>query len=49
MTSLQFLSHLIEFYGMYGVFALVMLEGDLTLLLAGVLAHSGFFDDGLIK
>jgi len=49
MTSLQFLSHLIEFYGMYGVFVLVMLEGDLTLLLAGVLAHSGFFDDGLIK
>jgi hypothetical protein len=31
MTSLQFLSYLIEFYGMYGVFALVMLEGDLTL------------------
>jgi len=49
MTSLQFLSHLIELYGMYGVFALVMLEGDLTLLLAGVLAHSGFFDDGLVK
>jgi len=49
MTSLQFLSHLIEMYGMYGVFVLVMLEGDLTLLLAGVLAHSGFFDDGLIK
>jgi membrane protein DedA with SNARE-associated domain len=49
MTSLQFLSHLIELYGMYGVFVLVMLEGDLTLLLAGVLAHSGFFDDGLIK
>jgi membrane protein DedA with SNARE-associated domain len=36
-------------YGMYGVFALVMIEGDLTLLLAGVLAHTGFFDDGLIK
>jgi membrane protein DedA with SNARE-associated domain len=34
---------------MYGVFVLVMLEGDLTLLLAGVLAHSGFFDDGFIK
>lgn len=49
MTSLQFLSYLIEFYGMYGVFVLVMLEGDLTLLLAGVLAHSGFFDDGFIK
>ena len=49
MTSLQFLSHLIELYGMYGVFVLVMLEGDLTLLLAGVLAHSGFFDDGLLQ
>jgi membrane protein DedA with SNARE-associated domain len=49
MTSLQFLSYLIEYYGMYGVFVLVMLEGDLTLLLAGVLAHTGFFDDGFIK
>src|SRR5882757_2930528 len=49
MTSLQFVSHLIELYGMYGVFVLIMIEGDLTLLVAGVLAHSGFFDDGLIK
>src|SRR5436190_3840714 len=49
MTSLQFVSHLIELYGMYGVFVLVMIEGDLTLLLAGVLAHSGFFDDGILK
>jgi len=49
MTSLQFLSHLIELYGLYGVFVLVMIEGDLTLLLAGVLAHTGFFDDGLLK
>ena len=49
MNSLQFVSHLIESYGMYGVFVLIMIEGDLTLLLAGVLAHSGFFDDGLIK
>src|ERR1044072_6309358 len=49
MTSLQFLSYLIEMYGLYGVFVLVVLEGDLTLLLAGVLAHSGFFDDGFIK
>ena len=43
MTSLQFLSHLIELYGLYSVFALVMIEGDLTLLLAGVLAHNDFF------
>jgi membrane protein DedA with SNARE-associated domain len=43
MTSLQFLSHLIELYGLYAVFALTMIEGDLTLLLAGVLAHNDFF------
>jgi len=48
MASLQFLSHLIQTYGLYGVFVLVMIEGDLTLLLAGVLAHTGFFDDGLL-
>jgi len=45
MTSLQFLSHLIELYGLYAVFFLVMLEGDLTLMLAGVLAHSSFFGE----
>jgi membrane protein DedA with SNARE-associated domain len=49
MTSLHFLSHLIELYGLYGVLVLVMIEGDLTLLLAGVLAHTGFFDDGVLK
>src|SRR5919204_5998945 len=43
MASLQFLSHLIEQYGLYAVFFLVMIEGDITLLLAGVLAHSSFF------
>ena len=45
MTSLQFLSQLIEQYGLYAVFFLVMIEGDITLLLAGVLAHSAFFAD----
>jgi len=45
MNSLQFLSHLIEQYGLYAVFVLVMLEGDITLLLAGVLAHSNFFKE----
>jgi membrane protein DedA with SNARE-associated domain len=45
MTSLQFLSHLIELFGLYAVFVLVMIEGDITLLLAGVLAHSHFFHD----
>jgi membrane protein DedA with SNARE-associated domain len=43
MNSLQFLSHLIEFYGLYAVFFLSMIEGDITLLLAGVLAHNDFF------
>src|SRR2546429_2307991 len=45
MTSLQFLSQLIEHYGLYAVFFLAMIEGDVTLLLAGVLAHSAFFGD----
>src|SRR5438552_6094539 len=45
MNSLQFLSHLIEQYGLYAVFFLAMVEGDITLLLAGVLAHGAFFDD----
>ena len=45
MNSLQFLSHLIEQYGLYAVFFLVLIEGDVTLLLAGVLAHSAFFND----
>src|SRR6267378_5274193 len=40
---LDFLSDLIGRYGLYAVFLLVMIEGDLTLLLAGVLAHSYFF------
>ena len=43
MNSLQFLSHLIESYGLYAVFFLSMIEGDITLLLAGVLAHNDFF------
>jgi membrane protein DedA with SNARE-associated domain len=34
---------LIGQYGLYAVFVLAMIEGDITLLLAGVLAHSGFF------
>src|SRR5258706_2162436 len=43
MNSFQFLSHLIELYGLYAVFFLAMIEGDITLLLAGVLAHNDFF------
>lgn len=41
-------NHLYEIIGTYGliaVFFLVMIEGDISLLLAGVLAHSGFFGD----
>lgn len=40
---LDFVNELLGQYGVYAVFILVMLEGDITLLLAGVLAHSGFF------
>jgi len=34
---------LFEQYGIYAVFALCTVEGDITLLLAGVLAHNGSF------
>ena len=44
MHSLDFLYALIREYGLYAVFVLAMIEGDITLLLAGVLAHNGFFD-----
>ena len=40
---LDFLYELIGQYGLYAIFFLVMLEGDITLLIGGVLAHSGFF------
>ena len=42
---LEFVNELLYQYGLYAVFILVMLEGDITLLLAGVLAHSGFFGE----
>jgi len=42
---LDFLYDFISRYGLYAVFLLVMIEGDITLLLAGVLAHSYFFGD----
>ena len=45
MHSLDFLYTLIGQYGVYAVFLLVMVEGDITLLLAGVLAHSAFFGE----
>ncbi len=37
--------YLIGQYGLYAVFILTMIEGDITLLLAGVLANSYFFGD----
>jgi membrane protein DedA with SNARE-associated domain len=37
---------LIRQYGLWAVFFGVMIEGDLTLLLAGVLAHHGLFSFG---
>ncbi|MBX3299906.1 MAG: DedA family protein [Acidobacteria bacterium] len=39
----QHLHELIETYGVYAVFALCMVEGDITLLISGVLANSSFF------
>lgn len=42
---LDFLYELIGQYGVYAVLILVMLEGDITLLIAGVLAHSSFFGE----
>lgn len=43
MHNLDLLYYLIDQYGLYAVFLLAMIEGDITLLLAGVLAHSHFF------
>jgi len=37
------LSQIIEQYGIYAVFALCTVEGDMTLLISGVMAHSAFF------
>ncbi|MEP6820602.1 MAG: DedA family protein [bacterium] len=42
---LDFLYDFISRFGLYAVFLLVMIEGDITLLVAGVLAHSYFFGD----
>lgn len=37
------LSQIIELYGIYAVFALCTVEGDITLLISGAMAHSNFF------
>jgi membrane-associated protein len=43
--ALQQIQQTIELYGIYAVLALCMIEGDITLLLAGAMAHSRFFGD----
>lgn len=44
------LSQIIEQYGIYAVFALCTVEGDITLLLSGAMAHGGFFGQwGFVK
>lgn len=40
---MEHINELIEIYGIYAVFALCTIEGDITLLLSGVMAHSNFF------
>ena len=39
------LSQIIEQYGIYAVFALCTVEGDITLLISGTMAHGGFFGE----
>ena len=48
MHGLDLLYELLGQYGLYAVFVLVMLEGDITLMLAGVLAHSYFSFPGVL-
>jgi membrane protein DedA with SNARE-associated domain len=40
---MEHLAQLIEQYGIYAVFALCTVEGDITLLISGAMAHGGFF------
>jgi len=42
----NFFYELVGQYGIYAVLFLTMIEGDITLLLAGVMAHSAFFGAG---
>ena len=41
----QFFNEVVEKYGLLAIFFLAVIEGDITLLLAGVLAHSAFFGE----
>ncbi len=43
IMHLDFLYDILIRYGVYAIFLLVMIEGDITLLLAGVMAHSDLF------
>lgn len=43
MDVQQIFNFLVENYGIYAVFLLCTVEGDITLLLAGILAHTGAF------
>jgi len=44
------LQDLIAQYGIYAVFALCTVEGDITLLISGTMAHGGFFGEwGFLK
>jgi len=40
---MEHISELIETYGIYAVFVLCTVEGDITLLLSGAMGHAGFF------
>ena len=43
--DLEFVKHLLSTLGLPAIFLLTMVEGDITLLLAGVLAHGQAFGD----
>lgn len=40
---MEHIAEIIRDYGIFAVFALCTVEGDITLLLSGVMAHGGFF------
>lgn len=40
---MEHINEIIETFGIFAVFALCTVEGDITLLLSGVMAHSNFF------
>jgi membrane protein DedA with SNARE-associated domain len=43
--DLNYVNHLLWTFGLPAIFLLTMAEGDITLLLAGVLAHGQAFGD----